>query len=73
MPSVSKGILKVKLLEILRDLERQGGELIVTDFNRPVLKITPFKPRLSLDAAFAELRSSSRVPEVPKASNWDEW
>ena len=73
VPSVSKGVLKARLLEMLRDLERQGGELIITDFNRPVLKVTPFKPQQSLEEAFGRLRAGSQVPELPGALTWDEW
>ena len=41
--SISKSKLKAKMLAIFRELEASGEELIVTDRDRPVLKIVPIK------------------------------
>ena len=41
MLTVSKGVLKAKMLEYFRHIEKTKEELIVTDHHRPVLRITP--------------------------------
>ena len=40
--SISKSSFKPKVLEILRNVEKSGKEIIITDHGRPVLKIVPF-------------------------------
>jgi prevent-host-death family protein len=40
---VSKGVLKAKMLEYFREVEKTREELIVTDHNKPVLRITPYE------------------------------
>lgn len=43
MKTVSKSMLKPKMLEYFREAEETGEPLIVTSHNRPVLKIEPIK------------------------------
>jgi antitoxin (DNA-binding transcriptional repressor) of toxin-antitoxin stability system len=45
MIMVSKGILKAKMLEYFRHVEKTGEELIVTDHHKPVLRIIPILER----------------------------
>ena len=42
MQSISKSKLKSKLLELLRYVESEGEELIVTDRGKPVIKISKY-------------------------------
>ena len=42
MNMVSKGVLKAKMLEYFRQIEKSKEELIVTDHNIPVLRILPY-------------------------------
>ena len=44
MISVSKGVLKAKMLAYFRHIEKTKEGLIVTDHNRPVLRILPYSP-----------------------------
>ncbi len=44
MKTISKSQLKSKMLSIFRSLEQSGEELIVTDYGKPVLKITSIQP-----------------------------
>jgi len=44
------------MLEIFRELEATGGELIVTDHGRPVLKIMPIQPKYSIEDLFGDVR-----------------
>ena len=40
--TVSKSRFKARALELFRQVERTGGELIITDRGRPVLKVVPY-------------------------------
>jgi prevent-host-death family protein len=40
--TVSKSRFKARALELFRQVERTGGEIIITDRGRPVLKIVPY-------------------------------
>ena len=40
---VSKGVLKAKMLEYFRQVEKTKQELIVTDHRKPVLRIAPIQ------------------------------
>ena len=74
--TVSKGQLKEKMLEYFRELERTGGELIVTDHRVPVLKITPLKKKgKSVEDIFKNFHGKVRYFEeltAPTESEWDE-
>ncbi len=39
---VSKARFKAKALEHLREVERTGAELVITDHGRPVVKVVPY-------------------------------
>lgn len=41
--TVSKTELKARAQEYLREVERTGRELIVTDHGKPVLRIVPYR------------------------------
>jgi antitoxin (DNA-binding transcriptional repressor) of toxin-antitoxin stability system len=73
--TISKSKLKAKMLEIFRQLESSGDELIVTDRDKPVLKITPLKPKASVTSVFEDLRGRVVYLEdinTPTLSEWDE-
>ena len=74
--TVSKGKLKEKMLEYFRELERTGGELIVTDHRVPVLVITPLKKKgKSVDEIFKSHRGKVKYFEdltAPTESEWEE-
>ena len=40
--TVSKSRFKAWALKLFREVERTGGEIIITDRGRPVLKIVPY-------------------------------
>ena len=56
METVSKGVLKARLLEYLRRVEQTGEELVVTDNNRPVVRIVPIRGRRPASEVFADVR-----------------
>jgi antitoxin (DNA-binding transcriptional repressor) of toxin-antitoxin stability system len=75
MKTVSKSRLKARMLEIFRDLEHSGGELIVTDHGKPVLKVMPVGPvGKTVDDVFGSFRSGALLPEdLVLASTEEEW
>jgi prevent-host-death family protein len=73
MKSVSKGVLKAKMLEYFREVEQTGEELIVTDNNTPVLKVVPLRQRRPAAAVFADLRGHVVYREDVLTPTTDEW
>lgn len=72
--TVSKGQLKEKMLEYFRELERTGGELIVTDHRIPVLKITPLKRTgKTVEEVFKNYRGKVKYFEDLTSSTESEW
>lgn len=43
MKVLSKSRFKAKALEHLRDVERNGSEIVITDHGRPVVKVVPYR------------------------------
>lgn len=40
--TISKSKFKARALEYFRQVERTGGEIVITDHGRPVVKILPY-------------------------------
>lgn len=63
------------MLEYFREIEKTGEELIVTDHNRPVLKIVSLKPKLRASEIFGEYAGKVQYFEdirTPTSSEWGE-
>jgi prevent-host-death family protein len=73
MATVSKGTLKAKMLEYFRRVEETGEELIVTDNNRPVLRVIPMRSPGNTASLFADVRGRVVYHEDPVAQTADEW
>jgi len=74
MKKVSKSVLKAKMFEYFDAVEESGEALIVTDFNRPVLKIVPYRVKQSVEEAFKSWREATSIPDkAVLASTEDEW
>jgi len=73
MLTISKSKLKTHMLQIFRQIEQTGEEVIVTDNNRPVLRIQPIKPRRTVDEFFAPYRGQIVFHEDPDTPTIDEW
>ena len=73
MNTVSKSKLKANMLQIFREIEITGEILIVTDHNKPVLKITPIKQGESVEDVFGALQGQIVFHEDPDAPTIDEW
>ena len=75
MNTISKSKLKARMLEIFRQLEAGGEELIVTDQGKPVLKIIPIKPEASVTAIFGAVQGQVAYHEdinAPTLAEWEE-
>ena len=73
MPTISKSKLKANMLRIFRELEASGEELIVTDRNKPVLRIIPIQERQSVAELFGSLQGKVEYHEEIDAPTIEEW
>ena len=73
MKTVTKSVLKSKMLEYFREIEKTGEELIVTDHHRPVLRVIPIKPKKTAALVFAEYRGKVIYGEDIRLPTNEEW
>lgn len=73
MKTISKSKLKARMLQVFRELEAEGGELIVTDHNHPVLKIVAIPRQNDIRELFADYQGQVVYNEDPTAPTQDEW
>ncbi|MEZ4735488.1 MAG: hypothetical protein R3E79_51000 [Caldilineaceae bacterium] len=73
MLTISKSKLKAQMLQIFRQIEESGEELIVTDRNQPVLRIQPIKPKRTVEEIFADWQGKVIFYEDPTTPTIDEW
>ena len=70
---ISKSKLKSKMLAVFRELEASGEELIVTDHDRPVLKIVRVKDQSKVAELFGDLQGRVVYHEDINTSTMPEW
>lgn len=73
MLTISKSKLKAQMLQIFRQIEQTGEEVIVTDNNRPVLRIQPLVQKRTVEEIFAPYKGKVIFYEDPDAPTLDEW
>lgn len=73
MLSISKSKLKANMLRIFRDIEETGEEVIVTDHNRPVLRIQPIAQKKTVEEVFGTLQGKVIYHEDINTPTTDEW
>jgi antitoxin (DNA-binding transcriptional repressor) of toxin-antitoxin stability system len=73
MITVSKNVLKAKMLEYFRRVEDEGEELIVTHNQVPVLKVVPLQRKLTADEAFGDVRGKLKYDGDLTEPTTDEW
>lgn len=71
--TISKSKLKATMLEVFRELETTGGELIVTEHGRPVLKIVPIRLKRTVQEIFGDVQGQAIYHEDPDTPTIDEW
>jgi antitoxin (DNA-binding transcriptional repressor) of toxin-antitoxin stability system len=73
--TISKSKLKAKMLEIFRQLEASGEELMVTHDGKPVLKIVPLKQEATVVELFGDLQGRVTYLEdinQPTLAEWED-
>ena len=73
MPSISKSKLKANMFRIFREIEESGEEWIVTDRNRPVLRIQPIVEKKTVEEVFGAIQGKVVYREDINAPTTDEW
>ena len=73
MSTVSKSLLKAKMLEYLRQVEETGEDLVVTDNGRPVVMVVPIRAQTSAAEVFGDVRGRVVYHEDILAPTTDEW
>jgi prevent-host-death family protein len=73
MNTISKSKLKANMLKIFREIEESGEELIVTDNNKPVLRIQPIRKTRSIEELFGSLQGKVVYHEDINAPTSGEW
>jgi len=71
--TISKSKLKARMLEIFRNLEASGNELIVTDHDKPVLKIVPIKQKSPVSELFGDIQGRVSYLEDVNQPTLTEW
>ena len=75
--TVSKGVLKAKMLAYFRQVQETGQALIVTDNRVPVLKIIPFTQTKNIDDVFPKRNQVSTTLSLDEEAIFesleDEW
>ena len=73
MVTVSKSLLKARMLEYFRQVEQTGEELVVTSDGHPVLKVVPYAQKQSVGMAFVDIRGSliwTGDLDAPTQADW---
>ena len=73
MLSISKSKLKANMLRIFRDIEETGEEWVVTDHNRPVLRIQPIHRKKSVEEVFGAIQGKVVYRENVDLPTRGEW
>lgn len=70
---ISKSKLKSQLLAILREVESEDTEIIVTDRGKPVVKISKYHQSPTTEELFQDVRGNIKYFEDPTTSTIEEW
>lgn len=73
MKTISKSKLKARMLQVFREIEEGGEEVIVTDHNQPVLRIVAIPKKKDIRDLFADARGKVVFLEDPTTPTSDEW
>jgi antitoxin (DNA-binding transcriptional repressor) of toxin-antitoxin stability system len=73
MTAISKSKLKARMLQIFREIEQSGEELIVTDHGQPVLRSQAIAKKRGVEEVFGDLQGQVIYNEDINAPTLDEW
>jgi len=61
------------MLEVFREIEASGEEVIVTDNKKPVLRIQPIRQKLTVRELFGNIQGQVKYHEDLDQPTRDEW
>ena len=69
---ISKSRFKLRALDLLREVEQTGKEIIITDRGKPVLKVVPYteEPEIWLKSLRGTVKSYKK-PTEPLNEDWE--
>lgn len=73
MRTVNKNQLQERLLEFLQLVELEGEEILVTDGNKPVMKISQYENPPSTAELFKNMRGKVKYFEDLTTPTTEEW
>ncbi|MCP4755199.1 MAG: type II toxin-antitoxin system Phd/YefM family antitoxin [Proteobacteria bacterium] len=73
MKTVSKSALKAKMLAYFREVEETGEELVVLNYQKPVLRIIPYTEKKSFDEVFAPYQNKMTYTHPLESATEEEW
>ncbi|NEN99737.1 MAG: type II toxin-antitoxin system Phd/YefM family antitoxin [Moorea sp. SIO3I7] len=73
MKTISKSILKSKLLELLQLVESEWEEIVVTDRGKPVVIISKYGNLSSTEQLFVKMRGKVKYFEDLTTPTIEEW
>ena len=73
MKTIDKNELKENLLELLKLVEVEGEEILVTDGEQTVIKISQYKKSLTTEDLFKNMRGKVKYFEDLTAPTTEEW
>lgn len=73
MKTIDKSQLKANLLEFLQLVELEGEEILVTDGNKPVVRISQYEKTLSTEELFKDMRGKVKYFEDLTTPTTEEW
>jgi len=73
MTVISKSKLKAHMLQIFREIEASGEDVIVTDRGRQVLRIQAITAKRNVKDVFADLQGRIAYHEDINTPTIDEW
>lgn len=73
MIRISKSKLKAHMLQVFRQIEESGEEVVVTDRGRPVLRIQPIARRRSVQHVFGSVRGHVTYRGALDEPTIEEW
>ena len=71
--TISKSKVKAQMRQIFREIEKSGEEIIVTDHQRPVLRIQPIQQKRTVKEVFGHLQGKVIYHEDINTPTTDEW
>ncbi len=68
-----KSELQAQLLEFFQEIEKMGEEVVITDNDRPVIRIEPLARKRTVQEVFGHLQGKIVFHEDPDTPTIDEW